>query len=152
MTTSPKVRPTAITDRSVGFLLARAHRSLRGRLDVALAGSALHMGHVVLLACLHAQNDLTQTDLARMSGIEKSSVVIFLDALEAAAWIERRVPPADRRARTVHLTTAGRTRFAKLGRKLQAAEKQALAVFNVAERTQLNALLVRLIGHLDSDR
>ncbi|MGN6422178.1 MAG: MarR family transcriptional regulator [Asticcacaulis sp.] len=36
--------------------------------------------------------------LSKVTGIEKSSVVLFLDALEKDGWVERRPHPGDRRA------------------------------------------------------
>jgi DNA-binding MarR family transcriptional regulator len=133
---------------ALGFLLARAHALVRARMTAVLEGGPLHLGHVVLLSSLQAQNDLTQVQLAQMSGIEKSSVVLFLDALESDGWVERRPHPSDRRAHCVHLTAKGRAQFRELGRGLQRAERDALCVLNVAEREQLQGLLLRLIAHL----
>lgn len=115
----------------------------------SLEGTSLNMGQVVLLASLYAQNDLTQVQLAQISGIEKSSIVLFLDALEKDGWVERRRHPTDRRAHLVHMTEDGRARFSLVGQGLHAAESQALAVFNTQDRTQLEGLLLRLIGHLE---
>ncbi len=135
--------------KAMGYLLATAHGLFRTRMAANLDGTPLHMGHVVLLASLYAQNDLTQVQLAQISGIEKSSIVLFLDALEKDGWVERRRHPTDRRAHCVHLTDDGRARFTVVGVGLAQAESQALAVFNADERVQLEALLVRLIEHLE---
>ncbi|HVZ98829.1 MAG TPA: MarR family transcriptional regulator [Caulobacterales bacterium] len=83
-----------------------------------------------------------------LSGIEKSSVVLFLDALEKDGWVERRPHATDRRAHAVHLTRKGRARFEQVGKRLAAAQEEALAEFSAAERKQLEGLLVRLITHL----
>ncbi len=134
--------------RAIGLLLARAHALFRARLSAALEGGPLHLGHVVLLSSLYMRNDLTQSELAQISGIEKSSVVLFLDALEKDNWLERRPHPTDRRAHQVHLTSGGRARFAAVGGALHAAELEALSVLDGQERAQLTALLARLIAHL----
>src|SRR3569623_1291279 len=97
--------------KAMGYLLAGAHGLFRAHLPKALEGTSVHMGQVVLLASLFAQNDLTQVQLTQVSGIEKSSVVLFLDALEKDGWVERRRHPTDRRAHLVHLTDRGRERF-----------------------------------------
>lgn len=144
----PEETVIAQHQKAMGYLLASAHHLFRARMVRALDGGPLHMGHVVLLASLYAQNDLTQAQLAQISGIEKSSVVLFLDALEKDGWVERRRHPTDRRAHNVHLTDSGRERFSVVGIRLEAEQTQALSVFSPDERTQLEGLLLRLIGHL----
>lgn len=136
--------------KAMGYLLATAHGLFRTRMAAVLDGTPLNMGHVVVLASLYAQNDLTQVQLSQISGIEKSSIVLFLDYLEKDGWVERRRHPTDRRAHLVHLTGEGFTRFTAVGLKLEAAQSNALAVFSPAERTQLEGLLVRLIDHLET--
>ena len=136
--------------KAMGYLLARAHGLFHTRMTTALEGGPLHMGHVVILASLYAQNDLTQVQLTQISGIEKSSVVLFLDTLEKDGWLERRRHPTDRRAHLVHLTDEGRERFTRVGQSLHKTETDALSVFDANERAQLEGLLLRLIGHLES--
>jgi len=135
--------------QSLGYLLAGAHGLYRGRMAAALESEPVHMGQVVLLASLFAHNDLTQAQLSKVSGIEKSSVVLFLDALERDGWVERRAHPADRRAHLVHLTEDGRARFTRVGLKLKAAQDAALSVFSADERAAFEGYLQRLIGHLN---
>jgi DNA-binding MarR family transcriptional regulator len=86
--------------------------------------------------------------LSKVSGIEKSSVVLFLDALEKDGWVERRPHPGDRRAHRVHLTENGRARFTQIGLKLKAAQDEALSVFAPDEREAFERYLLRLIEGL----
>ena len=143
-------RVIAQHSKSMGYLLARAHGLFREFMARALDGSGLHMGHLVVVASLHARNDLTQAQLAQISGIEKSSIVLFLDHLEAGGWVERRRHPSDRRAHLVHLTEDGRRRFAPVGVKLYAAQEQALGIFSPEERGRFEGNLRRLIAHLET--
>jgi len=142
--------------QSLGYVLARSHFLVRQRMIQALEGTGLHMGHVVILASLRAQSllhqksDLTQTRLTQISGIEKSSLVLFLDVLEKDGWVERRRHPTDRRAHIVHLTESGAERFNQIGLRLQQSENECLAVFDPAERKQLSGLLLRLTQHLQA--
>jgi DNA-binding MarR family transcriptional regulator len=135
---------------SIGYALARAHNMFRARMTAALAGETIHLGHVVLLSSLFGKNDQTQTELTQTSGIEKSSVVLFLDFLEKDGWLERRRHPSDRRAHHVHLTDAGRKRFIRIGKKLEEAQSKALAEFSPADQAKLEQLLIKLIASLDS--
>ena len=134
--------------KALGWLLAGAHGLYRQRMAAAVANESVNMGQVVLLASLFAENDLTQAQLSKVSGIEKSSVVLFLDALEKDGWVERRPHPGDRRAHLVHLTEDGRARFTQVGLKLKAAQDAALSVFSSDEREAFERYLLRLIGHL----
>jgi len=142
--------------QSLGYVLARTHFLFRQRMIQALEGTGLHMGHVVILASLRAQSllhqesDLTQTRLTQISGIEKSSLVLFLDALEKGGWVERRRHPTDRRAHIVHLTESGAERFNQVGLRLKQNEDECLAVFNDTERQQVSGLLLRLTRHLQA--
>src|SRR5262249_37505478 len=132
----------------IGFMLARTHGLIRARMAATLGEGPLHLGHIALLSSLYAENDLTQVQLTHLTGIEKSSVVLFLDALERDGWIERRAHATDRRAHAVHLTRKGRAEFLKIAERLGAAEEAALSVINAAERKTLAALLQRLMAHL----
>ena len=139
--------------QSFGYLLSSSHALFRQWMERAIAGSGIHLGQVVVLATLRAERlsgggDMTQTRLAQLSGIEKSSLVLFLDALEKDGWVERRSHPADRRAHLVHLTGDGLARFEVIGGKLFANEQKALAIFDEAERAQFMTLLTRLRVHL----
>jgi DNA-binding MarR family transcriptional regulator len=130
----------------IGFLLARAHGLVRHRVESALTGSGLHLGHVAILGLLADGEGRTQKALGAGTGIEKSSMVLFVDFLEQEGWIERRPHPDDRRAHLVTLTATGRRRLVKLGPGLVRARKEALAALSAAQQEQLATLLVRLVG------
>lgn len=145
-----KKRPAVEHHGSIGYALARAHNLFRARMTAALAGETIHLGHVVLLSSLLGKNDQTQAELTQTSGIEKSSVVLFLDFLEKDGWLERRLHPTDRRAHHVHLTEAGRKRFIRIGKKIEEAQTNALVEFSTNEKAKLEQLLIKLIASLDS--
>jgi DNA-binding MarR family transcriptional regulator len=143
--------------RSFGYVLAHVHGLFNARLAKALDGTGLHMGQVVVLATLWAQRELhqestlTQTRLAQASGIEKSSLVLFLDALEKDGWVERRRHPTDRRAHIIHLTDSGVARFAEVGVRLQKQQQLNLSVLSAHEQADLLRLMTRLLRHLQAD-
>jgi DNA-binding MarR family transcriptional regulator len=130
----------------LGFLLQRAHLRFREAMLAALEGSGLNLGQLSILGTLAARNDLSQRQLSASTGIEKSSMVLFVDALEQAGWVERREHPTDRRAQAIHLTAVGLGRLAVVGPRVQAVEAQALARFSASERDALFSLLRRLDG------
>jgi DNA-binding MarR family transcriptional regulator len=75
----------------------------------------------------------------------------LLDDLEGAGLIERHPDPADRRARRILVTAAGRDRLADLDRRLRAAEQQVLAgLGNDADRQAFRMLLRQLATHANA--
>ena len=130
--------------QTIGYLLQRAHHQLRAEVVAALAGSGLNPGQLLIVAALASSNDLTQRELSEVTNVEKSSVVIFLNQLEADGWVERRMHPTDRRAHAIHLSEAGRSRLGPIGRRLASAEAAFLQCLSDQEAGQLAEMLRRL--------
>ena len=88
-----------------GLLLGETARAWRTRLDQRLRPLGLSQAKWLVLLHLNlAKADLTQRELSARLGIEGPSLVRLLDRMEADGWVERRVSPSDRRAKTVHPT------------------------------------------------
>lgn len=142
--------------QSAGYLLWQLARLFSVTLTQAIAGSGLHMGQVLVLATLRAQREidrgdsLTQTQLGRITGIDKSSLVLFLDALEKDGWVKRLPHPRDRRAHIVSLTKDGEARFETVGQALHRQQQDNLSSLGEAERAQLSDLLTRLYQDLSA--
>jgi DNA-binding MarR family transcriptional regulator len=68
----------------------------------------------------------------------------LLDDLERAGLVERRLDPADRRARRIVATPAGGELFDALDRRLATVEDTVLAPLDPAERATLRALLSKV--------
>jgi Transcriptional regulators len=86
----------------------------------------------------------SQLALAHQLGVDRTVMTYLLDDLEGAGLVERRPDPADRRARRVGLTDAGRSRLCDLERLLREAEDRLLDPLDPAERDALRGLLHRL--------
>ena len=56
------------------------------------------------------QGEYTQTELARIVGLDKTTMVVTLDELEAQGLVERLHSADDRRTRVVAVTKAGAAR------------------------------------------
>jgi MarR family transcriptional regulator, lower aerobic nicotinate degradation pathway regulator len=129
---------------SAGFLLHMAQSRLRDGVATAIAGSGLNPGHLAILGVLSDKGPLSQRLLGDAAQIEKSSLVLFLDALEAEDWVIRAADPEDRRAHLVKLTSKGKAKFAALGPRLQKTQDAFLAPLTKTERTLLFEMLARL--------
>lgn len=92
-----------------GFQLITTMRAWRRVLDEAYAAHGLSEATWRPLIHIHILGEgLHQNRLAASLGIEGPSLVRLLDNLQQAGLIERREDPADRRAKTLHLTDNGR--------------------------------------------
>jgi DNA-binding MarR family transcriptional regulator len=110
---------------NLAWLLYRAHWALAAELAAALAPLGLSArGYHVLRAALSGEH--TQTEIAEMVGLDKTTMVVTVDELEAAGLAERKPSPNDRRARIIGVTATGK-------RKVAEAEK-------VKERVQADVL------------
>ena len=102
-----------------------------------------------MLSALHKTPDLTQIELGRTLGLDKTTLMAQLDRLERADLIERHVDPRDRRARIPVVTVQGEARRAAAAAAAEAAERGALARFDDQQVDTLREMLFAIIG--DSD-
>ena len=138
---------------SIGFLLHLAQSRLRDGVIEAIQGSGLHPGQLAVLGALSDCGGVSQRRLGQLIQIEKSSMVLFLDALEAGGWVIRESDPQDRRAHVVQLTPEGARKFAELGPRLLAAQIRFLNPLTKNETALLTEILQRLSGidEIDTD-
>ena len=139
--------PPAPLASDLCWLMARTSHALMTELTAALEQSGISpREHSVLVTAL--TGSYTQTELAKMVGLDKTTMVVTIDDLEAAGLAERRPSQADRRARVIAVTPAG-------ARKVRAAEKvldrvrdDVLAVLPDDERD----VFLRALGRLACGR
>lgn len=129
---------------SIGFLMHLAQSRLAQGVAAALVGSGLHAGQLAVLGALADRGTMSQRRLAEVSRIEKSSLVLFLDQLEASGWVKRDANPRDRRSHCVRLTARGADKYAKLGPKLKTVQDRFLVPLSNGERARLADMLQRL--------
>jgi MarR family transcriptional regulator, transcriptional regulator for hemolysin len=142
---------TATTTRTapdLSYLLAHTSHVLTTQMTAALAEIGLTVrGYCVLNHALGGE--LTQIELARLGDMDKTTMVITMDELEAAGLAERRPAPGDRRARIVVVTETGRQVAADGARIVSRVHGDVLAALPEAEREVFVSALNRLAsGHL----
>src|SRR5437588_11469571 len=85
---------------NLSWLLYRAHWALAAELTAALEPLGVSArGYHVLRAALSGEH--TQTELAGMVGLDKTTMVVTADELARAGLAERPLSPHDRPARTL---------------------------------------------------
>jgi DNA-binding MarR family transcriptional regulator len=110
-----QAEPPAPLASDLCWLLARASHALMTEMTAALEDLGLApRSHTVLVTAM--TGSYTQTELARIIGLDKTTMVVTVDELEEAGLAERQPSKTDRRARVIAVTSAG-------ARKVLAAEK-----------------------------
>lgn len=97
-----------------------------------------------VLVIIEANPDLKQSELARATHLDRSTVVTVIDNLVRRGLVERRVALHDRRSNAIRLTDAGATLLRKLKRQVSQHEKRLLQNFSTAERDTFIALLQKV--------
>ncbi len=146
--------PRPLTEH-MGWLMSRASHALGAVLEERLAPLGLNLwDYTVLIATERAAIEgapRTQLALARAARLDKSTMVVAVDALEGHGLVERRLDPEDRRARIVVPTDAGRELLRRAEDVVLGVEDEVLADFGGEERRALRSLLTRLvIGRLST--
>lgn len=94
---------------------------------------------------LYDSPGLDQNTLAERMALDRTSTSALVSHLESMGLVERAVNGADRRARVLRLTPAGRALHDRQAPKTRAAQEGMLAVLSPSERRTLIDLLARVI-------
>jgi len=129
--------------------MSRASQALGVALAEGLAPLGLNLrDYTVLIAAERASLEgrpRTQLELAKSARLDKSTMVVAVDALEAEGLVERRPDPRDRRTRIVAPTPAGRELLARAEGVVLGVEDEVLADLGAGDRRALRGLLTRLV-------
>jgi len=128
-----------------GYLLGRAARLCRDYFDALAEPLGIHGRHFSVLAVLGEEKPLAQVEMSERLGIDRNTIVLLLDDLEARDLLTRRRDPRDRRAHLVSLTDAGRDVLAQSTALARRTNDEVFAPLSSDERDQLHALLNRLL-------
>lgn len=138
----------ARTAPDLSFLLDHTSHVLRTRIAAALAeiGLTARM-HCVLVHAL--EEERTQIQLAEIGDMDKTTMVVTVDALEQAGLAERRPSTRDRRARIIAVTEEGAVIAARSQKIVDQVHQDALGSLPDADReVLLRALGLLAGGHL----
>jgi MarR family transcriptional regulator for hemolysin len=143
-------QPIAETDEArcfagnLAWLLYKAHWALAAELAAALEPLGVSArGYHVLSAALSGEH--TQTELAEIVGLDKTTMVVTVDELERSGLAERRLSPRDRRARIVSVTAAGKRRVAEAEKVKERVQAEVLGELSTREGAALMNGLEKLV-------
>lgn len=128
-----------------GFLIAQAHRLVRGWALDALEPLGLDPRDFGVLSTIGRDQPCSQNHLARALGVSPSAALTFVEELEEVGLVRRERHADDRRFYDLTLTTAGTKKYARA--RAAATAVQARVVDRLGERAdeELRRLLSRVV-------
>jgi DNA-binding MarR family transcriptional regulator len=102
-----------------------------------------------VLAGLAEFGPISQAELGRRLGIDRSDIVAVLNDLERDGFALRAPDESDRRRNAIRITPAGNHALHSLDDQVNAAQDALLEALSPPEREQLNELLQRILEHHD---
>jgi MarR family transcriptional regulator, lower aerobic nicotinate degradation pathway regulator len=149
MTDLPRVHPAV--SGYTGFLMRKVSQASFEGFAAILGRHGLHPMHLGLLSILDAEGPISQQSLGRVMGVDPSTMVARMDALESRRLIERRRSDEDRRAYEISLTPKGRKTLERLRAEAEDWGGHFFRALTPKEQKQLNALLLKLATTVDED-
>lgn len=129
------------------WLLSRASHALNTESTAALEELGVSpRAHAVLTTAMSGEH--TQTEIARLVGLDKTTMVVTVDELEAAGLAERRPSSSDRRARVIAVTPDGRRTVREADKVLDRVREDVLSALAPEDRD----VFLRALGTLACGR
>lgn len=135
---------TGILDELLGYHLRRAQSMVFDDFMRTMADDKISPGQFGVLTLIDANEGMNQSTLAEAIGIERSTMVAVITALETRLLIRRTPAPTDKRANVLSLTQDGRDLLAKIRPNVVAHEKSIFRDLSARERKSLTELLRKI--------
>jgi MarR family transcriptional regulator, temperature-dependent positive regulator of motility len=116
------------------------HRVLQLALDIyaeETGPGALTQRQYAVLTAVASNEGLTQTDLVKATGIDRSTLADMVARMITKGFLERERSSLDGRANTVRLTEAGRAELESARPRVEAADKRILGLLPGGKRDSL---------------
>ena len=129
------------------------HRVLQLALDIyaeEAGADGLTQRQFAVLEAVSHRSGLTQTDLVRATGIDRSTLADLVARMTAKGLLDRAQSTIDARAKAVSLSTAGQAALEAARPKVEAADKRILALLPKGKRDGFLALLGELAGEAEA--
>lgn len=138
-------------DVFVGYNLKRAYVIVQQDFRKALGEDGLAPRVFSALSLVVQFPNITQSELARLLGIERSGLVAIVDELEQRGYLLRTTVQGDRRVQALVPTEAGQQANASAHERVRAHEDALLSNLSAEEKGTLLRLLKKIRTHEGKD-
>jgi len=138
--------PGPSADSEITWLLHRAAQRMRGATSEQADKHGLQLRDYIVLSALAITPNLTQGEIGKALGLDKTTLMSQLDRLERMDLVVRRSDPRDRRARIPEITEAGNALRAKVASACASAEAAVLNDFSQDQVKVFRRMLFEIIG------
>ena len=129
------------------------HRALQLALDIyaeETGADGLTQRQFAVLEAVSVRSGLTQTDLVKATGIDRSTLADLVARMTAKGLLERERSALDARAKAVRLSETGQAALEAARPRVAAADKRILALLPKARREGFLDLLTSLTDAADA--
>ncbi len=142
MTDGPESEPFRLAT-SASHLLHRAEQLASDRF-AQLVGDAVTLRQFAVLAAIAETPGLSQSELVRATGVDRSTLADMVTRMEKRGWITRTAAPLDGRAHAVRLAPAGVAVLASATQHARAADAAILDLLPRTKRRTFHNILSKL--------
>jgi len=135
--------------QSPGHLLHRAQQFASERFSAAMGEAKLTPRQFAVLSATAAEEGLTQTQLVKSTGIDRSTLAELVSRMVRNGLLARKKLPEDARANAVHLTDEGRTALAAATQGASEADRAILSALPKNKRASFLETLRRIAETLE---
>ncbi|MGQ3039372.1 MAG: MarR family winged helix-turn-helix transcriptional regulator [Brevundimonas sp.] len=129
------------------------HRALQLALDIyseETGPDGLTQRQFAVLEAVSHRAGLTQTDLVRATGIDRSTLADLVARMTTKGLLDREKSTLDARAKAVRLSPAGEAALAAARPRVEAADKRIMGLLPKGKRDGFLELLAELAGEADA--
>ena len=129
------------------------HRALQLALDIysdETGSDGLTQRQFAVLEAVSHKSGLTQTDLVRATGIDRSTLADLVSRMTAKGLLDREKSVIDARAKAVRLSVKGQAALDAARPRVEAADKRIMALLPKGKRDAFLDMLADLADEADS--
>jgi MarR family transcriptional regulator, 2-MHQ and catechol-resistance regulon repressor len=126
------------------LVLWKASRAVEAHAHKSIESQPICPSDFAVLEALLHKGPLPINTIGRKVLLTSGSITAAVDRLEAQGLVERRAHPTDRRARVVHLTTAGKRLITGIFAEHERDMERAASALTASERATLIRLLKKI--------
>ncbi|WP_395647448.1 MarR family winged helix-turn-helix transcriptional regulator [Terricaulis sp.] len=133
---------------SASHLLHRAEQLASDRFTL-LVGKDVTLRQFAVLAAIAQAPGVSQAELVRITGVDRSTIAGIVLRLQKHGWVERADAPTDKRANAVTLTSEGEVVLRAATKHAKAADAAILDALPRTKGKALIAILKKLTKHAE---